>query len=407
MDFFMTSCNLQQNPNIETCFSTGELLNLSWLSDGPCLGKPQSHSTIDAVSSFFHRKCLYLIDDSQKKASDFFNGYDFQPASSFQADNATDLYRVQAAVVAGLNLELPLTEDHKTLLHIAAKQGSLDYVRVLANSGIDVNIQDANNKTPLIHAASNGKLAVVQFLLSHGAKKKIDHYDNKGESALFHAINGKHRDVVKALIKAGANVNQYGIFKNELTAPLLEACEQGDTQILRDLIAAGADVHEPIKAKVSPRYIMPSPFEYHGLFEAPLISLAALHGTLEAVKILVEAGVRLDGRSTDGHTLLDHAWAGRKREIYDFLKKEIEKQWREEVIALISAHQQKPLDKNNETSAFDLTSYFLAAAGSLALLAALALKLNKEKKAEHKEENAPENSESLQSIDTSIISEVI
>lgn len=63
------------------------------------------------------------------------------------------------------------TGDH--LIHIAASQGDIETVRALISSGIDVNKLGDMGYTPLHHAYRSGNIAVIKFLLAHGADASI------------------------------------------------------------------------------------------------------------------------------------------------------------------------------------------------------------------------------------------
>ncbi len=55
------------------------------------------------------------------------------------------------------------------LLHFAARDGELDLVRSLLDSGADVNQRAENRWTPLHFAAERGHVFVVELLLDRGA----------------------------------------------------------------------------------------------------------------------------------------------------------------------------------------------------------------------------------------------
>ena len=89
-----------------------------------------------------------------------------------------------------------------TPLHGAAFAGSLESVQALVEAGADVN--DGENRfkvTPLIVAAEENRLDVVEFLLQHGVA--IEQQERHRYTALTRAGFKAHWDVVQLLLKSG------------------------------------------------------------------------------------------------------------------------------------------------------------------------------------------------------------
>jgi cytohesin len=61
-----------------------------------------------------------------------------------------------------------------------------------------VNSTDKSGKTALMAAAAIGDAEVVKMLLNYGAD--VNHRDRLGTTALDHAHQGGHRDVVNLLV---------------------------------------------------------------------------------------------------------------------------------------------------------------------------------------------------------------
>lgn len=106
----------------------------------------------------------------------------------------------------------------KTIACIAAaKEGNLDKVRSLVTAGIWVagynKKEQALDANPLLAAAEAGHLNIVEYLISTH-KFKLDARNTKGMTALMLAAKGGHIDVVRALLQAGAKINQR---KHEMT----------------------------------------------------------------------------------------------------------------------------------------------------------------------------------------------
>ena len=72
--------------------------------------------------------------------------------------------------------------DGKTVLHVAAHQGHVDIVRMLAIHGASLRAQTNVGSTPLHCAAHGGKIDAVRVLLEHGADRSL--LDHSGRTAL-------------------------------------------------------------------------------------------------------------------------------------------------------------------------------------------------------------------------------
>ena len=88
-----------------------------------------------------------------------------------------------------------------TWLHAAASAGNLEIVRQLNQLGLDLNKRGGvSGGTAINEAAEEGHLAVVEYLLDHGAELSVDEPER---NPLFAAIHGGHTAVAKLLIDRG------------------------------------------------------------------------------------------------------------------------------------------------------------------------------------------------------------
>lgn len=99
-----------------------------------------------------------------------------------RGDNA----QVLRALENGMSLDARNNADQRHLLHYAARYGNLPLIKILLAKGVDINIPDADNSTPLHYAAYTPKnVATVKYLLSKGAKWDIT--DKEGYTPLGYA----------------------------------------------------------------------------------------------------------------------------------------------------------------------------------------------------------------------------
>ncbi|ETS80422.1 hypothetical protein PFICI_07951 [Pestalotiopsis fici W106-1] len=96
-------------------------------------------------------------------------------------------------------------------LHMAAKQGHCNIVRILLDHDADCNLQDQDGQTPLVHATIRGYEDVADLLLSHGAS--LRYVDNQHRSALHWAVMHQRDRLLRKYLKHCTNdgtlVNSY------------------------------------------------------------------------------------------------------------------------------------------------------------------------------------------------------
>ena len=94
--------------------------------------------------------------------------------------------------------------NHKAALHYASSENKPEVVKILIDSGADVNIKDDYTSTAPLHiSASNGYTRVTQLLLENGAE--VDLKGSEGETPLAQATLSGHTEDAKLLIDYGAN----------------------------------------------------------------------------------------------------------------------------------------------------------------------------------------------------------
>jgi uncharacterized protein len=202
---------------------------------------------------------------------------------------------------------------------VNARSIDRDYQRHVTAEGRPKNL-DSGGLTPLLYAARENCGACVDVLLKNRAD--IDLPDPDGVSPLLLAILNANWDLAKQLITAGADVNQWDIFGE---APLLTAVDLRNRidggrasidptnttrglAIVNLLIERGADPN--IQLLFKPANVRGTTFT-RGV--TPLIR-AAFNGDAEVVKILLAHGADATISTADRQTPIHAVLAGRAPE---------------------------------------------------------------------------------------------
>ncbi|KAK3559943.1 hypothetical protein QTP86_029546 [Hemibagrus guttatus] len=119
----------------------------------------------------------------------------------------------------------------------ASKSGDLETVKKLCTLQ-NVNCRDADGRqsTPLHFAAGYNRVAVVEYLLQHGAD--VHAKDKGGLVPLHNACSYGHYEVAELLVIHGAVINVADLWK---FTPLHEAAAKGKYEICKLLLQHGAD----------------------------------------------------------------------------------------------------------------------------------------------------------------------
>jgi uncharacterized protein len=255
-----------------------------------------------------------------------------------------------------------------TALVYAARTGSIDAARALLEGGADVNQTTRYGWSPLLAATQNSNYQVAKFLIERGANVNLA---NKGGwTPLYLAVDNRNIEggdypvrtadmdslvYITYLLDKGADVNwritesteTRTVFTNQWlnedgATAFLRAAQSGDLELLKLLVARGADPKINTKLGVTPlaaaagigwvegvtrerspeetveavKYLLSLGINPNFQADTGRVALhgAAHKGATEVVKVLVAAGARMDVRdfgNTDNRgspTLSIHTW---------------------------------------------------------------------------------------------------
>ncbi|KAM6464977.1 ankyrin repeat domain-containing protein 63 [Liasis olivaceus] len=95
----------------------------------------------------------------------------------------------------------------RSALSLACERGYLEVIKLLVQYGADPDAVDARGWSPLMYASSQGRTAVVEWLLRafrRLGQLSLERADRAGHTALQLAASGGHNQCVRALRAAGA-----------------------------------------------------------------------------------------------------------------------------------------------------------------------------------------------------------
>jgi ankyrin repeat protein len=217
--------------------------------------------------------------------------------------------------------------DGSTALHWAAERDDLEMADQLIRAGARVTARTREGVTPLQLAATNGSATMIDRLLKAGADPNAP-LTAAGDTALMMAARTGTTDAIRVLVEAGGNPNAQETWGG--TTALMWAVSEGHTDAARLLIAAGANVsarshyvaaangrgfegRTPVASRTDPKTE-----EFASGWLTPL-TLAAREGDVEMARILVTAGADVNAVTGDGKTALALAIFNGNYDVASFL----------------------------------------------------------------------------------------
>jgi uncharacterized protein len=159
----------------------------------------------------------------------------YLPSELRVAATRGELARVQELIRKGVDVNRVLGAPSNSALNRAIEGGNTAVVKVLIDTGADVNSTGESGMTPLMIAAFFGSASIVDLLIRAGARTDVVE-PRHNNTALLIAVRRGHAETVSTLLRNRADPNlgaQWG------DAPLCRAQAVGRTDIVEALRGAG------------------------------------------------------------------------------------------------------------------------------------------------------------------------
>lgn len=229
-------------------------------------------------------------------------------------------------IYAGLNADESLLK--------AARIGDAIKVEQLLADGANPNFVDKNGVTPLLAAAYEGHMTVLQVLLSGNiemnfvpsglrqfamskshaplSERELMEAASRGETALIAAVRQGHLEVAEILLTKGAIIN---LPNRHGETPLFVATGAGDIKLVKMLLAKGDDPNSLEQDNRRNRLALAK----HTMGKDSVLIFAVQKGHQDVSKALIEAGADVDFRGFTGKTALYVAVESSRRNLVQLL----------------------------------------------------------------------------------------
>ena len=227
----------------------------------------------------------------------FLHDHDDDDVEKAQISSSVAVIRLLLESGANVNSKCP---TGGTALHRAIHSGLTDAVRLLLEVGADVgDYIESSTEHPLIIACSQGSAQILDLLLQRSTKSN---FSSPLTNLLDIAVEKGFIDVADVLIKHGADVNK--ATPDGKTA-LVIAYERRNFAAVELLLRSGADPNVKVLHIDPNSYV--SRYQPVHIAGVPLLILAARSGDDAVVKMLLQYGAEVNWRNDDGNSVLHDA----------------------------------------------------------------------------------------------------
>lgn len=125
----------------------------------------------------------------------------------------------------------------------AVRENDVHSLSVAVQNGLNINSRQflEDKRSLLMTAILSNSFECIDFLLENNADVTL--FDDAGNTALHHACRSDNPEVIKKLIRAGANINAMSAnFTSRIRSPLMYAAEYACNKAIGSLIEHGVNL---------------------------------------------------------------------------------------------------------------------------------------------------------------------
>jgi len=186
-------------------------------------------------------------------------------------------------------------------IHWAVYRVDYDLMDALIAKKAKVDVTNEFGSTPLAEATKQGDARMVKMLLAAGSGTEGANED--GQTALMIAIRNGDMPIFNLLIDAGAKVNVVEKVQEQTPLMWAAAAARNGPEMVRTLIAKGADVNARARFNDWPGQITSEPrAQYHTYGGLTPLLYASRGGCYDCVEALVGAGADVNLPNNEGMT---------------------------------------------------------------------------------------------------------
>ncbi len=253
---------------------------------------------------------------------------------------------LQAAGIGLITMEFP--KGGWSALMYAAREGAIHAVRTLADAGADLNAAGPDGVTPLLLAIINANYDAASVLLDEGANP--NQADRSGMTPLYAAVDMRTPvwmqgrptvppsgslgvvDIINALLAHGADVNATltaPLEQRNHTAgdpglgagatPLMRAAKSGDVDVMRLLIAKGANPRALLTNHTNALMLAAGLTWRDGGGAFPTRDRGTEAGAIDAITLLMADGLDVNAVNDAGDTAVHGAVQRGANDVIRFL----------------------------------------------------------------------------------------